>query len=201
MYYGGTIGMHQDAEGNLVPTDDARELLRPLLMKGLSKQVDVIWFPVYPKAIDSTNGRWVHWVTIGNAIKLLYDMVDGFVVCGGTDTMAYMMAAMNFMFPNTGKPIVGCGAQRSMEHPAGDAERNLYFALLAATSNLSGAHLAFADVLRHGLHLFKVKDRGFEAFDCPVRFILGNYDGELHLYESAPPRNPLVTGAPLEYHP
>lgn len=201
LYYGGTLGAHQDADGNLVPTDNADELLKPLKLKGLDREVNALWCQVYPKAIDSTNGRWVHWVTIGNAIRLLYDVVDGFVIAGGTDTMAHMMAALNFMFSNIGKPIIGTGAQLPMFRQGDDATRNLYFAISASVSDISGAHLSFADVLRHGLHLFKVADRKFEAFDSPQRYVLGHYDGEVHIYENAPRRNPFVTQARLDFQP
>src|SRR3989344_3485596 len=201
LYYGGTAFMHRNAQGKLEPTDDPTEMLRSLQDKGLKGKIDLIWFRVTNQAIDSTNARWVHWVSIGNAIKLLYDMVDGFVVIGGTDTMAHMLAAMNFMFPNIGKPIIGCGAQVTIEDLGDDATRNLYFALLAAADNLSGAHLAFDEDLLHGLHVFKVKDRGFKAFTAPNRWVIGNYDGALNIFDRAMPRNPLVNAARLEYRP
>lgn len=201
LYYGGTLGAHQDPEGYLVPTNDAAQLLQPLTIKGLDREVNVVWVQVYPTAIDSTNGRWVHWVTIGNAVRLLHDLVDGFVVAGGTDTMAHLMAALNFMFPNIGKPVIGVGAQLPMFRQGDDATRNLYFAVSAALSDLSGAHLAFADVLRHGLHLFKVADRRFDAFDCPQRYVIGHYDGQVNVYDNAPRRNPLVTQSRLDYLP
>lgn len=202
LYYGGTIGMKQDEHGRLVPTDDARELLEPLTIKGLAKKVQVVWLPTHSKAIDSTNGRWVHWVSIGNAIKLLYDLVDGFVVCGGTDTMAHMMAAMQFMFPNTGKPIVGAGAQMSMFELGDDATSNLYYSIAAAASDLSGAHLAFGDELMHGLHVHKVQDTRNRAFAAPQRHYIGHFaGGEVELYAQAPRRNPLVTGEHLKFHP
>jgi len=201
LYYGGTLGMHEDEHGQLVPTDNAEDLLKPLAIKGLNTEVNVLWVQVYPKAIDSTNGRWVHWVTIGNAIRLLYDLVDGFVVVGGTDTMAHLMAALSFMFPNVGKPIIGAGAQLPMQRLGDDATRNLYFAVSAAIGDLSGTHLAFADVLRHGLHIFKVADRKFDAFDCPQRYVIGHFDGEAHIYDNAPRRNPLVNRARLDFNP
>lgn len=201
LYTGGTIGMRQNDDGNLVATNDAGELLKPLTIKGLDREVNVVWFQVYPDAIDSTNARWVHWVTIGNAIRLLYDKFDGFVVIGGTDTMAHMMAAMNFMFPNTGKPIIGTGSQRPMFKLGDDATRNLYFALAAAASDISGAHLAFADKLLHGLHVFKVQDRKFDAFTCPARYIIGEFDGEVNLFDHTPRRNPLVNQNRLIFQP
>lgn len=216
LYYGGTIGMKPDARGHLVPTDDARDLLQPLTGKGLSERMNVIWFPVWrilekspecpggiwkPKAIDSTNGRWVHWVTIANALRLIYDLVDGFVVCGGTDTMAYVTAALHYIFPNIGKPAVACASQISMHQLGDDGQKNLYFALSAAAGDLSGCHLAFGDFLRHGLHVFKVKDKALAAFDSPPRFVIGEYDGDVHIFPNAPRRNPLVTKERLEYNP
>ena len=201
LYYGGTLGMHEDENGDLVPTDNAEQLLEPLTLKGIGKEVNVVWVQVYPTAIDSTNGRWVHWVTIGNAIRLLYDLFDGFVVVGGTDTMPHLLAALNFMFPNIGKPIIGAAAQLPMERLGDDATRNLYFAVSTAIGDLSGTHLAFADQLRHGLHVFKVADRKFDAFDCPQRYVIGHFDGETNIYDNAPRRNPVVTKARLDYDP
>ncbi|MBV9159604.1 MAG: asparaginase, partial [Candidatus Kaiserbacteria bacterium] len=171
------------------------------VMKGLEERIEVVWFQVHPKAIDSTNARWHHWVTIGNAAKLLYDWVDGYVVLGGTDTMAHMLASMQFMFPNIGKPIVGGGAQLPIKRLGTDAERNLFFELVTAASDLSGAHLAFDENVRHGLHVFKVQDKKLRAYDSPQRFVIGDYDGDVNLYPSAPKRNPFVTSARLEFRP
>ena len=57
MYYGGTLGMVPDADGRLVPTDDAARLLEPLVLKGLDQKVRVIWVPVFEKAIPCTMGK------------------------------------------------------------------------------------------------------------------------------------------------
>ena len=200
-YYGGTIGMTKDSRGNLVPTDNAEELLEPLALKGLKDEVQVVWIPVYDRAIDSTNARWVHWVSIGNCIRLLHDIVAGFVVCGGTDTMAHMTAAMSFMFPNIGKPIIGAGSQLPMFVLGDDATGNLYRSIVAAVSDLSGAHLVFGDELMHGLHVHKVQDRRFKAFTTPAQYMLGHFTDELVLYPSAPRRSPIVTGARLKFSP
>ncbi|MBI4268304.1 asparaginase [Candidatus Uhrbacteria bacterium] len=192
LYYGGTIGMQQDELGRLIPTNNAEKLLEPLSVKGLRERVQVVWLPVYEKAIDSTNGRWVHWVSIGNAIRLLYDIATGFVVCGGTDTMAHMVAAMQFQFPNIGKPIIGAGSQLPMFELGDDATSNLYYAVATAASDVSGAHLAFGDELMHGLHVHKVQDRRFHAFACESQYRLGHFAGEVTLYAHCPRRNPLV---------
>ncbi|MEK7619093.1 MAG: asparaginase domain-containing protein [Patescibacteria group bacterium] len=201
IYYGGTIGMTPDERGQLVPTNDAARLLEPLSIKGLDKCVQVAWLPVYGRAIDSTNGRWVHWVSIANAIRLLYDCAAGFVVCGGTDTMAHMIAAMNFMFPNIGKPIIGAGSQLPMFELGDDATNNLYYAITTAAADVSGAHLAFGDELMHGLHVHKVQDRRFRAFACESRYMLGHFAGEVELYDHCPRRNTLVNAGRLKFKP
>ena len=205
LYYGGTIGMTRvgiDSDRTLyAPTDDAQQLLQPLTIKGLEKKVQVIWIPVYKKAIDSTNGRWPHWVSIGNAIKLLYDRATGFVICGGTDTMAHMLAAMRFLFPNIGKPIVGTGAQVPMVELGDDGTNSLYFAITAAASDLSGPFLMFGDELMDGARVHKVKDKRRRAFACPDQFLFGHFDDELRIHAYAPRRNSIITGERLMYRP
>jgi len=205
LYYGGTIGMMpvKEAFDRKVygPTDNPDDLLKPLYIKGLQRRVQVVWVPVYPKPIDSTNGRWVHWVSIGNIIRLLYDQANGFVVCGGTDTMAHMLAAMRFMFPNIGKPIVGTGSQLPIMELGDDGTNNLFFAISAAGSDLSGSFLMFGDKLRDGARVHKIRDKARQAFTSPDPYLFGRFDDQLRIYPNAPRRNPIVTGARLIYRP
>lgn len=196
---GGTIWMDSNYE---IRVDDAQRILKPLRLKGLDEVVDAQVVPVFPTPFDSTNARWTHWATIGHAIRGLYDDFDGFVVCFGTDTMAHLMAALHFILPNAGKPIIGVGSQVPMAQLGEDATRNLYFAIMAASSNLRGAHLAFDDKVMHGLHLWKTKGKSFDAFDCPQRFILGEFTGKgVELYDRVPARNPSINTATLSFDP
>lgn len=209
LYYGGTLGMRPDAEGHLEATDDVDALLEPLILKGVDKGVKVIWFRVTERAIDSTNARWPHWVSIGNAIRRLYSDFDdkpgginGFVVAGGTDTMAHLTAALKYMMPNIGRPVIATGAQSPIFEPGTDAENNIYFSLEAATEDLSGVHQAFSNILRDGLHIHKVRDRNFMAFDCPAGYQIGEFNSEgVTLFDNAPRRNRFVTGTELEFYP
>lgn len=203
-YYGGTLGMHWeeiDGEEVLVPTEDAQELLQPLEKWGLYKRMHVVWFPVLTKPIDSTNSRWAHWVSIGNAKRLLYDYFDGFATAGGTDSLRFMTAANHFMFPNFGKPDIAVAAQKEASGWGSDAPENLAFGLESACSDISGSHLAMARKIRHGRHIFKIKDREYDAFDSPQQYILGHFDGGVNLYPNHPRRNPLVNGGNLQYNP
>lgn len=205
LYYGGTLGMHwgknEQGEDVLVPTDDAKELLEPLEKWNLRDRMDVVWFNVLKKAIDSTNARWPHWVTIGNAMKLLYDDFDGFVIAGGTDTLRFMTASQHMQFPNFGKPAIAAAAQREASGWGSDAQENLAFGLIAATADISGAHLAFRGHLRDGRHIFKIQDKRYHAFTSSERYVYGEFFGELELYPNRPRRNPLVTAARLEHDP
>lgn len=204
LYYGGTLGMHWEEKGGqkvLLPTEDAKELLQPLEKWGLSDKMHIVWFPVLKRPIDSTNARWPHWVSIGNALKLLYDDFDGFVVAGGTDTLRFMTASMHFMFPNFGKPNIAAAAQKEAGSWGSDAPENLAFSFETACSDISGAHLALARKIRDGRHIFKIKDREYEAFDSPQRYILGHFDGNVNLYPNHPRRNPLVNSGNLQYSP
>lgn len=211
LYNGGTIGMKRDSEGHLVPTDKVEEVARPFKLRGIAQEINPIWFPVSQHAIDSTNARWPHWVTMGNAIhKVLTQFPDevgginGIVSVSGTDTMAHMSAALRYMFPNIGLPIITTGAQRSIFEGGSDAEVNLYFALSAAASNLRGVHQAFGSILRHGLHLEKVKGTSLAPFTCPRAFEEGEYDANgFRLYDhvQTPGRNPFVLAEDLEYRP
>jgi L-asparaginase/Glu-tRNA(Gln) amidotransferase subunit D len=209
LYYGGTLGMKPNKEGHLVATDDVEALLKPLKIKGLEEDVNVVWFPVLSHAIDSTNGRWPHWVGIGNAIKKLYTDfpdsaggINGFVVAGGTDTMAHLTAAMKYMFPNIGRPIITTGSQKSIFEEGSDAEANLYFSLGVAKRDIAGVQQAFGSVLREGGHIHKVRDVNFNAFECPRGYELGEFNANgIVLYDAAPKRNYYVTSQELVYQP
>ena len=197
LYYGGTLGMvyNEIADGvkALVPSNDTERLLSPLREHGLDDKMSVVWMPILEKPIDSTNGRWPHWMSIANAIELLYDHFDGFVVAGGTDTMDYLLSGLNFVFPNIGKPVIGAAAQKPVGSWGEDAIKNLMFSLSAACEDLSGCHLAFYDVLRDGLHVFKVKDKGYDAFDGPKQHELGRYeDGDVKPSRNVEKRKPYI---------
>ena len=64
--------------------------------------------------IDSTNIQPFHWEMMSRAIEDHYHMYDGFVICHGTDTLAYTAAALSYMIHHSPKPIVITGAQRPM---------------------------------------------------------------------------------------
>ena len=52
---------------------------------------------VQPINLDSTNIRPEHWLLLANLIEEHYSRYDGFVICHGTDTLAYTAAALSYL--------------------------------------------------------------------------------------------------------
>ena len=75
--------------------------------------------------IDSTNIQPEHWLLIARTIEDHYNQYDGFVICHGTDTMAYTAAALSYLIQNSPKPIVITGAQKPIDLEITDAKTNL----------------------------------------------------------------------------
>ncbi len=75
--------------------------------------------------IDSTNIQPRHWLAIAQAVETHYQDYDGFVVCHGTDTMAYSAAALSYLIQNSPKPIVITGSQKPIDLEVTDARTNL----------------------------------------------------------------------------
>ena len=44
---------------------------------------------IQPFNLDSTNVSWPQWLQLAALIEENYEKYDGFVICHGTDTMAY----------------------------------------------------------------------------------------------------------------
>ena len=73
--------------------------------------------------IDSTNIQPEHWLLIARTIEDHYNQYDGFVICHGTDTMAYTAAALSYLIQNSPKPIVITGAQKPIDLEITDAKQ------------------------------------------------------------------------------
>ena len=129
---GGTIASHSGAEG-LIPKMAAEELL---------KSVPEVFDFCQPSAIqiyniDSTNVTPDHWIRLATTIKENYDAYDGFVVCHGTDTMAYTAAALSYLIQNSKKPIVLTGSQKPIGEDNTDGKINLYSSFVYAADERS----------------------------------------------------------------
>ena len=112
---GGTIASRHTPEG-LAPQITPQELLSYVPGAASLCQIDT----VQPLNLDSTNVAPEHWLLLAKLIEEQYDRYDGFVICHGTDTLAYTAAALSYLIQHTRKPIVLTGAQRSIDEDTTD---------------------------------------------------------------------------------
>ncbi|CAB1108917.1 unnamed protein product [Ectocarpus sp. CCAP 1310/34] len=76
-----------------------------LTMEELVSADDMPFFDIveYDPLLDSSCFQPSDWARIAVDIGRAYHCYDGFVVCMGTDTMAYAASALSFMLENLGK--------------------------------------------------------------------------------------------------
>ena len=117
---GGTIASKYTQEG-LSPQISAEELLKYIPAAREFCTIDT----VQPFSLDSTNVRAAHWLQLAQLIEKKYEFYDGFVICHGTDTMAYTAAALSYLIQNNRRPIVITGAQKPIDLAITDARSNL----------------------------------------------------------------------------
>lgn len=157
---GGTIASGYTKEG-LAPQIPARDLLS--YVDGFQEfcRVDT----VQPFNLDSTDVYSIHWVKLAELIQEQYDAYDGFVICHGTDTMAYTAAALSYMIQNSGKPVVITGAQKPIDLPVTDARTNLSDSLLFASHEKAhGVNIVFGGRVIAGTRAKKERSKSYNAF-------------------------------------
>ena len=158
---GGTIASHAGADG-LTPHISAQQLLKCVPEVVEFCQVDA----VQPYNIDSTNVTPAHWLLLAKIIRENYDNYDGFVVCHGTDTMAYTAAMLSYLIQRSPKPIVLTGSQQPIDKEDTDARINLRDSFLCATSQTSSdVVIVFQGKIIAGTRAKKTKTKSFNAFE------------------------------------
>ncbi len=109
---GGTIASG-NSENGLTPQISSEELLSYVPAAREFCTIDAVQI----LNIDSTNLQPEHWLLMARTVSENYDKYDGFVICHGTDTMAYTSSALSYLIQNSPKTIIITGAQNpiSME--------------------------------------------------------------------------------------
>jgi len=157
---GGTIASRQTANG-LSPAIGPEELLSYIPETTEKFDVDAIEIC----RVDSTNITAKHWTKMVQTIKAHYFDYDGFVICHGTDTMAYTSAALSYMIRFSPRPIVITGAQKPIDLGITDAKTNLSDAILyAADPESSGVSIVFGGNVIAGTRAKKTRARSYNAF-------------------------------------
>lgn len=176
---GGTIASVKTPHG-LIPALTSEELLSYLPEIGSG-------FLLTTKAVcnlDSTDITPDHWLMLAGAIKEEYNNYDGFVICHGTDTLAYTAAALSYLIQNSEKPIVLTGAQKPIGLEITDAKANLRDSILyAADPGSCGVQIVFDGKVILGTRAKKTKTLSYAAFSSiNFPFLATIQDGRIIRY-------------------
>lgn len=160
LFTGGTIASMKTQHG-LEPLLDAGQILA--FLPEISREIHLEALQICN--LDSTNVDYRVWLQLVDAIESNYDKYDGFVICHGTDTMAYTAAALSYLIQNSGKPIVLTGSQQPIQMEITDAKKNLYDSILyAAHPQSAGVCLIFDGKVIAGTRAKKTKSFSYHAF-------------------------------------
>ncbi|SFG68441.1 asparaginase [Oribacterium sp. WCC10] len=157
---GGTIACKQTEDG-LTPGLTAEDVLA--YIPAVKNVCDVEVTQVMN--IDSTNMTPEYWKKIVKAIEDNYDNFDGFVICHGTDTLAYTAAALSYMIQDSEKPIVITGSQKPINREITDAKTNLLDSFIyAADEESQNVCIVFDGKVICGTRAKKDRAKSYNAF-------------------------------------
>ena len=157
---GGTIACKK-SENGLTPEMDGKELLQYVKEVEQYSIVDTITLFF----VDSTNINDYHWLKMAKTIEDNYTKYDGFVICHGTDTMAYTACALSYLIQNNKKPIVITGSQKPINDIDTDGRRNLSNSILFACDERAyGVNIVFDGKVIAGTRAKKEYSKSFNAF-------------------------------------
>ncbi|MDG6924012.1 MAG: asparaginase, partial [Nitrososphaerota archaeon] len=139
---GGTIASRVDYRtGAVYPALSAQDLYLTIPeLDEIAKIKPHVVFSIYSENIGPKE-----WQTLSEKIVAYSkeESPDGIVVMIGTDTLAYVAAALSFSTIGLKPPVVLVGAQRSTDRPSSDGALNLKAAAtFAVDSEISGVFVA-----------------------------------------------------------
>lgn len=189
---GGTIASEM-TEAGLVPGMSGAEFLQYIPSVEKLCQVDCLQVC----NIDSTNMTPSHWLAIAQAVETHYETYDGFVICHGTDTLAYTAAALSYLIQDSPKPIVLTGSQKPIHMDITDSKTDLLDSFtVACDGRLPGVTVVFGGAVILGTRARKTYSKSFGAFSSINYPVLGVVrEGRLVPY-ILPPAGP----APRFFH-
>lgn len=185
LHTGGTISMHADQEGNVVP-----DTVNPMTHVGLDlKQVslDVLDFLNVP----SPHITMTHMMALYQKIKETAGQYDGVVITHGTDTLeetAYFLDTM--ALPDM--PVVLTGAMRSSNELGSDGIYNYLSALRVASHEKSkdkGVLVVMNDEIHAAKYVTKTHTTNVSTFQTPTHGPLGIImKNDILYFKTAEPR-------------
>lgn len=157
---GGTIASKHTEDG-MTPALSPDELLKYVPEAGEFCEVDT----VQVCSMDSTNIGPKQWLALAELIEKKYEYYDGFVICHGTDTMAYTAAALSYLVQYNRRPIVITGAQKPIDLAITDARVNLRDSLrFASDPRAHGVNIVFGGKVIAGTRAKKEYSKSYNAF-------------------------------------
>jgi L-asparaginase len=157
---GGTIAS-KHTENGMAPALSPDELMTYVPEVQEFCEVDTIQL----FSMDSTNMGPEQWLTLAKTIEQKYEYYDGFVICHGTDTMAYTAAALSYLVQYNRRPIVITGAQKPIDLPITDARVNLRDSLrFASDTRAHGVNIVFGGKVIAGTRAKKEYSKSYNAF-------------------------------------
>ena len=161
---GGTIASGESG-GGLAPVLSSEDFLQ--YVKEFEGKCEL--HPREVCSIDSTNMRPEYWQLLVRTIREAYEEYDAFLICHGTDTLAYTAAALSYMIQESQKPIVLTGAQKSILSEITDARKNLHDSILCALDEKSrGVMVVFDGNIIAGTRAKKTSTFSYNAFPALI---------------------------------
>ena len=175
---GGTIASGDSGSG-LSPVLSSEDFLQ--YVKEFEEVCELVPYEVC--SIDSTNMEVSHWLMLARLIRENYEKYDAFLVCHGTDTMAYTAAALSYLIQNSAKPIVLTGAQKSILLEITDARKNLHDSIRCALDARSrDVMLVFDGKIIAGTRAKKTATFSYNAFSSINFPVIGKIQDDMVLY-------------------
>lgn len=175
---GGTIASGDSGNG-LTPVLTSEDFLQ--YVKEFEDICELV--PLEVCSIDSTNVEVSHWLMLANLIRDNYEKYDAFLICHGTDTMAYTAAALSYLIQNPAKPIVLTGAQKSILLEITDARKNLHDSIRCVLDERSrGVMLVFDGNIIAGTRAKKTSTFSYNAFSSINFPVIGKIQDDMVLY-------------------
>ncbi len=157
---GGTIASRRTEDG-MTPQLTTEELLKTVPEVLSFCGVDAIQL----FNLDSTHIQTDHWLAMARTIEDHYPHYDGFIVCHGTDTMAYTASALSYLIQQSPKPIVITGSQKPIDMDNTDARINLADSFrLACHDRAHDVTLVFDGQVIAGTRAKKERSKSYNAF-------------------------------------
>jgi len=163
-----------------------------------------------PFSIMSESMTHLHWQKLAKVVASELKKSKGVIVTHGTDTLHFTAAALSFMLPDLGKPVVLVGAQRSTDRGSSDGAFNLICGARIALSNMAAVgicmHGTMGDdycIFTRGTKVRKMHASRRDAFrpinDLPLAKVWP--DGKIEKMQKVPARSNSVAKADTAFEP